>query len=216
MLFHEMFPRLRPDRLAGLLLVVGAHAVALWSLWHHRLLPVSQEAMALFVEFIAPPVPVKKEEPQRPPPPRPKPIENLQPRHIVAETHVVAPTDYVAPAPPTQPVPQPSVEAPAMPLPTGPVVLSSELAMACPERIAPTYPPQARRLGQEGTVVLRVELDESGRVLAARVASSCGHAKLDEAALGAVRTWRCTPAQRNGQPVRAVALQPFKFVLQEN
>ncbi len=65
-------------------------------------------------------------------------------------------------------------------------------------------------------VVLRVELDETGHVAVARISSSSGHARLDEAALGAVKTWRCTPATRNGQPVRAVALQPFKFVLQGN
>jgi protein TonB len=29
-----------------------------------------------------------------------------------------------------------------------------------------------------------------------------------------VHAWRCTPAQRDGRSMRAVALQPFKFVLQ--
>jgi protein TonB len=61
-----------------------------------------------------------------------------------------------------------------------------------------------------------VELDEQGQIDAARVASSSGFARLDAAALAAVRDWRCHPATRNGQPVRAVALQPFKFVLQGN
>jgi protein TonB len=103
-----------------------------------------------------------------------------------------------------------------MPLPVGPVALSSELAVACPERAAPAYPAQSRRLGEEGTVVLRVELDESGRVAVARVSRSSGHARLDEAVLGVVKSWRCTPALRDGRPVRAVALQPFKFVLQGN
>ena len=91
-----------------------------------------------------------------------------------------------------------------------------ELAVACPERTPPRYPALSRRLGEEGIVVLRVELDETGRVAAAQVASSSGYARLDEAALAAVRTWRCTPAQRDGQPVRAVAMQPFKFILQGN
>jgi protein TonB len=63
-------------------------------------------------------------------------------------------------------------------------------------------------------VVLRVELDEQGNVSSARVATASGFARLDEAALAAVKTWRCIPARRDGQPARAVALQPFKFVLQ--
>lgn len=206
--------RFAPDRLAGLLLVLSLHAAALWGLWQHRLLPAPAEVATLFVNFIVPPAPEKKQEPKRPPPPKPKPIEKPQPRQIIAETPVVAPTDYVAPPPPPRPEPAPVIEAPPMPLPAGPVALSSELAVACPERSAPAYPAQSRRFGETGTVVLRVELDESGRVAVARVNSSSGHVRLDEAALAVVKTWRCTPATRNGQPVRAVALQPFKFVLQ--
>jgi len=85
--------------------------------------------------------------------------------------------------------------------------------VACPERRPPTYPPLSRRLGEEGKVVLRVELDEQGSVSSARIATASGFARLDEAAQAAVITWRCTPARRDGQPVRAVALQPFKFIL---
>lgn len=208
--------RLAPDRLAGLLVVLSLHAAALYGLWQHRLLPAPTDVATLFVNFIAPPAPEKKEEPQRPPPPKPKPIEKPQPRQIVAETPIVAPTDYVAPPPPPLPAPAPVIEAPPMPLPVGPVAMSSELSVACTERAAPAYPAASRKLGETGVVVLRVELDETGRVALARISSSSGHARLDEAALGAVRTWRCTPAMRNGQPVRAVALQPFKFILQGN
>ncbi len=208
--------RITPERLAGLLFVIALHTAALWGLWQHRLLPSPVDVATLFVNFIAPPVPEKKEEPKRPPPPKPKPIEKPQPRQIVAETPVVAPTDYVAPPPPPVPAPAPVIEAPPMPLPAGPVAMSSELSVACPERSAPAYPAQSRRFGETGVVLLRVELDESGRVAAAHVRSSSGHARLDEAALGAVKTWRCTPALRDGQPVRAIALQPFKFILQGN
>jgi protein TonB len=92
--------------------------------------------------------------------------------------------------------------------------LSSELAVACPERTPPVYPPMARRLGETGKVVLRVELDETGRVSTAQVVTSSGSNRLDAAALAAVRTWRCQPAQRDGQPVRSVATQPFNFTLE--
>ncbi|MDP2168942.1 MAG: energy transducer TonB [Rhodocyclaceae bacterium] len=212
--FAESF---RPERAAGLLLVVALHAAALWGLWQHRLLPAPQDALTLFVNFITPPAPEKQAEPRRPPPPKPKPVEKPQPRQIVAATPVVAPTDYVAPpAPSPRPMPTPVIEAPPMPLPAGPVALSAELAVACPQRAAPAYPARSRRLGEEGVVVLHVELTESGAIANARIRSSSGFARLDEAALGAVKTWRCTPATRNGQPVRATALQPFNFVLQES
>ena len=201
------------DRVASLLLVVAVHAAALYGLWAHRLIPTSREAASLFVDFIAPPAPEKVEQPKRPPsPPKLQPRERPQPRQLVTETPVIAPTDYVAPAPP--PKPAPLIEAPAMPLPAGPVTMSSELSVACPERSAPPYPAQSRRLGETGIVILRVELSETGHVAVPKVQSSSGYVRLDEAALAAVRTWRCTPSTRNGQPVRAVALQPFNFVLQ--
>jgi protein TonB len=106
--------------------------------------------------------------------------------------------------------------APEPPKPDGPVSLGGELSVACPERTAPRYPSASRRMGEEGTVVLRVELDEAGHVTHARVQTGSGHARLDETAIATVQTWRCTPALRDGRPVRAIALQPFKFVLQGN
>ena len=94
------------------------------------------------------------------------------------------------------------------------MTLGAELSVSCPDRTAPTYPALSRRLGETGTAVLRVELDERGQVSVAQVATGSGFSRLDEAALAAVKSWRCTPAQRNGQAVRSVALQPFQFLLQ--
>ncbi len=214
--------RFPPDRVAGLLLVLALHAAALYGLWSQRLIPSPQEATTLFVDFVAPPAHEKEEEETKPPPRKPmerhQPAEKPHPRQLVAETPVTAPTDYVAPPPPPPPQPapepEPAIQAPPMPLPAGPVAISSELAIVCPERAAPVYPLQSRRFGETGIVVLRVELSETGQVATAAVDRSSGHARLDEAALAAVRKWRCTPASRDGQPVRAVALQPFRFVLQ--
>ena len=210
--------RVDPARAASLVLVVGIHAAALWGLWQQRLIPSPVEVATLFVNFIAPPSPNKAEP--KAPPPKPVTRERPQPRQLVAEAPVLSPADYVAPPPPPQPVPV--IEAPAAPpapptpSPAGPVAMSSELAVACPERAAPSYPAQSRKLGEQGTVVLRVELDESGHVAVVRVDRGSDHARLDEAAIAAIRTWRCNPATRNGRPVRATALQPIKFVLQGN
>lgn len=211
-----MVSRLSPERAAGLAFVLALHATALWGLWQHRLMPNAQEVATLFVNFITPPPPEKKVEP-RPPTPKPRPIEKPQPRQLVAETPVVAPTEYVAPPPP----PVPTIEAPPAPAapvapskPAGPVMLGGDLSVACPDRAPPRYPPHSRRMHEEGIVVLRVELTEHGAVDSARVQSSSGFTRLDEAALEAVRTWRCHPARRNGHPVRATALQPFNFILQ--
>lgn len=91
--------------------------------------------------------------------------------------------------------------------------LADELAVYCPQRTPPAYPPQSRRLREQGEVTLRVELDESGQVRAATVVRSSGSVRLDESAHDAVMSWRCTGARRDGRPVRAVAIQTLAFVL---
>ena len=165
--------------------------------------------MTLFVNFIAPP-PVPKLE-ETPKLPKPRHLEKSQPRQLAAETAVALPSDYAIPAPP----PAPAIEAPPAPAPAPELIkLGTELSVNCPERPAPAYPQLSRRLGEEGEVLLRVELDEKGLLLSARLASSSGYPRLDDAALAAIRNWRCTPALRNGQPLHAVALQAFKFILQ--
>lgn len=99
-------------------------------------------------------------------------------------------------------------------MPTGPAVLSTELSVICPEFTAPAYPRISRQLGEYGDVVLRLEVSEIGVVRSAQIISSSGYKRLDDAAIEVTRTWRCNPPHRNGQPVSAIALQPFKFVLQ--
>lgn len=98
---------------------------------------------------------------------------------------------------------------------SGPVMLSSELSVICPVTSPPDYPHQSRQLGEDGKLMLRLELDERGRIGTVQVIKSSGYRRLDEAAITVVRTWHCNPPLRNGQPVRAVALQSFSFVLQE-
>jgi len=209
---------LRTELAAGLALVLALHAAALYGLMKYRLIPLPDKVETLFVTFIPPPEPLQPEPPRPKPHEAPKPVRLEQPRlsephpHLVVEAPA-APTDYAMPLPP-QP-PSPAIEVPPPPLkPVGPVNLSGELALACPARTPPKYPVLSQRVGESGQVVLRVELDSNGRVDAAHIATSSGYKRLDEAGLNAVKTWRCNPPLRDGQPVRAVALQPFKFNLE--
>jgi len=116
----------------------------------------------------------------------------------------------------TTAAPTAALAAPAAPAATAlppAVLLGGELAVSCPLRPPPVYPPLSRRLGEEGAVVLRVELDEQGTVSRAAIVTGSGSPRLDEAALAAVQSWRCQPAWQDGRPVPAIALQPFQFVL---
>ena len=63
----------------------------------------------------------------------------------------------------------------------------------------PPYPPMAIRFGYEGTVRLRIAVDEHGNVVSAEVFSSSGHGDLDNAAVAWVTAhWRYQPAMQNG------------------
>lgn len=203
-------------RLAGFSVVLALHGVLFHSLWHYRVLPPPAEAATLFVDLLT--------DPPKPEPPKPKPIKREKPaqppppQQLAAQTPAVlppgAPPLPLPPEPPRIEVPvEPAPPAPP-PKPVGPAVLSGELALTCPDRAPPSYPAISRRLGEEGKVVLRVELDETGRVDHATVKTSSGYARIDEAALATVKRWRCSPASRDGAAVRAVAIQPFNFVLE--
>jgi protein TonB len=69
-------------------------------------------------------------------------------------------------------------------------------------RVAPEYPFGARRLRQEGTVVLNVLIDHNGRVEAVEVIRGVQGTDLDAAAIAAVRRWTYRPAVKDGVPVK--------------
>jgi len=77
----------------------------------------------------------------------------------------------------------------------------------------PPYPAAARAQRLEGLVVLSVLVGANGRVVDVSVASSSGHAVLDQAAAGAVKTWTFAPAHRGARAVESVVEVPLKFAL---
>ncbi len=203
---------LNREQLIGLLFVLALHGVALYGLWSYRIIPTPDEAITLMVNLISP-SPPEQPKPQRPEPPKPpKPqFEPPKPQQLMAKAPVVLHDEPVAYSPPSPPT---VVEAP--PLPPQPVLLSGELSVACPDRSPPDYPSLSKRMNEQGKVVLRVELGEDGHVANVEVKASSGYRRLDDAALSAVKTWRCKPSVRNGLAVRAVALQPFNFTLERS
>ncbi len=223
---------MKPEKITGIFLMMLLHGAVLYGLWSHRLIPAPQEAVTLFVDFIKPSPPPQEKDELPPPPPPPRKVRLVKPQPVVAPPQpvlvtnapVVAPEEPVTPPPPPDPAPELAVETPpgppapgptdVLPEPPTPMVLGSDLAVACPQRSPPEYPAMSRRLGEQGRVVLRAELDETGRVVAARVKESSGHRRLDDAGLAAIKTWHCNAPVRDGAAVGAIALQPFNFVLE--
>lgn len=139
--------------------------------------------LASFVLHIAvffPYFPAKKQ-----PPPAPDLIAILMPEEApqepvmqppepqVEEVQVPAPPVAVPPAPTFTPTPEP-------PKPLAGQALKSALTQMAREEF---YPREAIARGLEGRVVLLLVLAGSGRVMSIEVASSSGHALLDEAAM---------------------------------
>jgi periplasmic protein TonB len=77
----------------------------------------------------------------------------------------------------------------------------------------PRYPPQSRRLREQGLVVLRVVIDERGAASSIEIETSSGHARLDAAARDAVLRAAFRPYVEDGAPRRALVLIPIEFAL---
>jgi protein TonB len=77
----------------------------------------------------------------------------------------------------------------------------------------PDYPAESRRRGEEGTVVIDVEVMADGSVGSVRVVSDAGHARLAAAAVEKVKTATFGPARQDGKPVVGHILIPYRFTL---
>jgi periplasmic protein TonB len=79
-------------------------------------------------------------------------------------------------------------------------------------KVEPEYSEEARKAKYQGTVVLYVEVDPSGRARNLRVVRSLGLG-LDEKAMEAVNKWRFRPGYKDGKPVTVAATIEVNFRL---
>ena len=79
----------------------------------------------------------------------------------------------------------------------------------------PPYPRFAREQGWEGTVILRLVIDQHGNVSAAKTQKSSGYPLLDESAAQAVQQWAFQPARNGEFPVTSKVDLPIRFDLDE-
>jgi protein TonB len=102
--------------------------------------------------------------------------------------------------------------APGLPGPTTPLKTNREAKPL--QTVRANYPPIALRMGMEGDVTLRIEVDAEGKVTKAEITKSGGPG-FDEEALKAVKQSRFEPAQRDGKNVPAEFTYIYRFRLQK-
>ena len=78
----------------------------------------------------------------------------------------------------------------------------------------PAYPELARQRGQEGQVVVLVNVDIHGNPTSVLLETSSGYSLLDQASITAIRKWKFSPASRNGEAVPGAVRVPVFFRLQ--
>ncbi len=217
--------RLDPARIGGISSAIALHIIAFGLL----MMPAQVPLQATPEESRTRVEPIFRDPPPPPPPPievqvvertraLPKPGMTTPPRREVVQTPNDTPTSNDLPSLDVPVivdhgetvVPNGSGETP-VPGDGGPV---SGIALQYLSNPKPAYPREALRDGLQGTVMLRVVVDEAGHPIEVSIATSSGHRVLDRAAREQVlRKWKFVPARRNGRAVRAVGTVPVAFTI---
>jgi protein TonB len=178
-------------------------------------LPASAAPPPEAASTVSPPVPVPDAvpAPEPAPPPQPAMPEPVaKPPVPPADAAVVPPR----PAPRSEPAPAPA-------LPSVPVLIDTnwyearqlDVQPRALRTVTPRYPPDAARRGVEGSVKLRLKVDEYGMVKEVEVEEGDPPGVFDESALEAFRQGRFSPAQRDGRPVRALIHIRVRYQLED-
>jgi protein TonB len=159
----------------------------------------------------APPQPVKS-EPKKPTPPTKEVAKTLSPDG----TKAAAPEKTSSQsAPPTLPNSAPTGGTPGG-APQAPVNVDlNQLVILYKPDTEAFYPSFSKKIGEEGNVEVRIQIDEAGNVQAAQVALSSGSPRLDKAATELAQKIRFKPHTQNGVPIKIFAKIGVKFKLKD-
>ncbi len=215
-------PQRRSEKAVAFTVVALAHAVVIGALltyqpFREALIAAAPIMVSLIAAPKAPEVMAPVTEPPKPLPvakPRPQPVRRPIERPLIAAAPADAGATFVVPSPTPEPPPPPEAAPraaePGPPPPVIPPNFNADYLM----NPAPSYPPIARRMGEQGRVILRVLVAADGMPERVELRKSSGSSRLDESALTTVRTWKFLPARQGDRPVAAWVLVPISFSLQ--
>lgn len=151
----------------------------------------------------------------------PLPVPALEVEAARTDRTAAAPAPLPVPAPVAAAAPEPAprtlappAAVPAPPPPPPPPTAPRELPASSIAYLVPPpveLPLASRRLGEQGTVWLRVRVGADGLPRQVTLHKSSGHARLDEQALGAMRQARFKPQVENGVPVEWIVIAPLQY-----
>lgn len=177
--------------------------------------PSAPEAEAEALPLPPPPSPPAPPSSAAPAPPRPQ----------VAEREAVprppSPVQVPAPANPAPPAPDanasPHINLGGTDSLSNVLVEGDQVIPAGPDpkvrNREPAYPDEAVRRGEQGAVILLIQVSPEGLASGVDIARSSGFTLLDRAARDAVATWRFVPAVRDGQPIASSMSMRIQFML---
>jgi len=202
--------------------VLLAHVCVAWLLSQNLVASISMGEpdnvimASVVMDTPAPPAP----QPQPPKPqaqPKPKPLPQPKVTPQLHRTPVVANTAAseaapVVPAPPSSPATA-AASGTQLPSTSTPTVTLPSTNADYLNNPAPPYPRMSRRMGEQGTVVIRVFINTEGRAEKAEIRTSSGYGRLDDTALETVKRWRYVPGTRAGVAEAMWFNVPIRFVL---
>lgn len=179
------------------------------------------------------PSPPPQPEPKPRPEPQPEPVFELElesqpeiiqealPEPVVELEPEPEPEPVVVQEPESEPEPEvelesesePEPEVEPQPDPEPQVIVESSQVAKLVVEWKPIYPRESRRRGQEGEVLLRLEISSTGQVESVELLKSSGHRLLDRAALRSAESLQFVPATRNGKPVSSTLDLPLVYRL---
>jgi protein TonB len=187
------------SRRGGVWLVIAAvHIALIYAVTSWSPIRIALEAAPIEASIVETPVPAA----DVPPP--------LDPQILPTTPTIEPPLVTINEEPTPNTITVAVVETPpaVAPAPTAPRVISDVAYVEAPQ---PRYPPESRRSGEEGLVVLRVLINELGRAARVEIERSSGHSRLDEAARLAVQRALFRPYVENGVARMALATIPIEF-----
>jgi protein TonB len=224
-------------------MVVAVHLALGWAWWHSKTDTVNVGSSEIIeVSLVTDAQSQTRDVTEKPEPEpvrqpvQPQPVERVQPRVTPTQTPtqptpapavlssqsgaesvaVTAPVAAPAATPvATQAAPAP-VAAPAPPPPPPAPREFQDSAVSYLVRPVEAYPRVSRELGEQGSALLRVLVDERGRPTDIQVVKSSGYPRLDHQAVQSMRAARFKPNVEDGVARPMWVRAPMTFKLEDN